>query len=393
MERRMMLSVTAPEMAAAMPSFQIVTEVSEQVATPMPLRLAPGNRFAEGGFISSPPAAADQALSLVNYQLNADISIGVLLGHGSFLDTNVVLGQATRTEILGTFGVVPRVIDLADGERAALVAIEVKTDDGLGASAADEGGLITINSILAPTSPGMESKSGESLLAQQATQSAPEQGSRAHAKSAGAETSLHEISGEWARAVVFEIAGGEPILESLQAMKSQDAPVTATAQGSTEQANESNTFGAKPTATQSSAPAADRQTSIGTETDDLNDMASASTGIASLSSEDVNIDGAAQSGVAVVLKERALPAGATAVPLAATADEAVAAAFDQIGDGELALPSPSTDRLRLEGWLSGTPLLLMFALERVTARNTRRRRASDGAVEVGRPHTQKTTLC
>ena len=83
--------------------------------------------------------------------------------------------------------------------------------------------------------------------------------------------------------------------------------------------------------------------------------------------------------------EGALDAGASLTPVDKKRDEAVEAAFDQLGDSEYALPSPSSDRVRLQSWLSGTPLLLMLALERMTARKSRRRRATDSIVAVVRP--------
>jgi hypothetical protein len=79
-----------------------------------------------------------------------------------------------------------------------------------------------------------------------------------------------------------------------------------------------------------------------------------------------------------------LSAVALSQPISGHHDSAVEAAFNQIGERDYALFSTATDRVRLQSWLSGTPLLLMFALERITARSSWRRRPTDSAVEVVR---------
>jgi hypothetical protein len=55
----------------------------------------------------------------------------------------------------------------------------------------------------------------------------------------------------------------------------------------------------------------------------------------------------------------------------------LAAAFDELGGEELELAAPASNYLRLNTWLNGTPLLLIFALERVTARRSRSRSAHE----------------
>jgi hypothetical protein len=65
----------------------------------------------------------------------------------------------------------------------------------------------------------------------------------------------------------------------------------------------------------------------------------------------------------------------------------VEAAFDDIGEVEHAIPSTSADRSPLPSWLSGTPLLLMFALERIASHKSRRRRSRETTIEVVRPRS------
>ena len=75
--------------------------------------------------------------------------------------------------------------------------------------------------------------------------------------------------------------------------------------------------------------------------------------------------------------------GAIAKPADEHPGKSVERPFEQIGDGEYALPSPSTERARLHGWLSGTPLLLLLALEtcgrEIRGGGASRRRQSRGA--------------
>jgi hypothetical protein len=66
-------------------------------------------------------------------------------------------------------------------------------------------------------------------------------------------------------------------------------------------------------------------------------------------------------------------------------DDVLETAFEQIGGSDYALLASSADhRIWLNSWISGMPLLLMFALERVATRNSRQRRASEGTIEAVR---------
>jgi hypothetical protein len=84
-----------------------------------------------------------------------------------------------------------------------------------------------------------------------------------------------------------------------------------------------------------------------------------------------------QAQLGIPLYDRALQGGLLATPAATPAADVLAAAFDELGGEELELAAPASNYLRLNSWLSGTPLLLIFALERVTARRWRSRSAHD----------------
>jgi hypothetical protein len=73
-----------------------------------------------------------------------------------------------------------------------------------------------------------------------------------------------------------------------------------------------------------------------------------------------------------LLDEHAATMNGGVSQVSAHSDDALASAFDQIDGDDLAIASTMSDRVRVN-WLSGTPLLLMFALERVTARKSRNR--------------------
>jgi hypothetical protein len=194
--------------------------------------------------------------------------------------------------------------------------------------------------------------------------------------------SLRELSGEWARAGVFEIAGGEPIAASIERATPQAAPFSApdlnAAQPSANPPSEtekSSRFDA------SARGAADRGTPKEQVSKDANNVLPIDASLSTSASDDL---ATAQLETAV-LQNTSQSRDNLSGKLPTASPATTLAAFEQLGEGRLALPSSFSDNLRLNHWLGSAPLLLIIALERMTARSSRRQRKTDGTIEVGDP--------
>ncbi len=261
-------------------------------------------------------------------------------------------------------GYVPQVFDspaAESGPSPLVQPISVDADGG----ASHEGGAISIQWPTTPTNPGAEPKQPEPSLAALLMDSQDSASTQKPANSNRMTSSAPAVSGEWARAAVFEIAGGEPLAENApshdQRLEPADsAPVHDAPESSSVSDSKSHTL---------------RKASL--------DSAQLPVGSASMNEVEptdviaretlATLDDAALidlTGVALLDEQAATINGGVVTP---HSDDALAAAFDQLGGDDLALASTVSDRVRVN-WLSGTPLLLMFALERFTARKSRNQR-------------------
>jgi hypothetical protein len=181
-------------------------------------------------------------------------------------------------------------------------------------------------------------------------------------------SSAPAVSGEWARAAVFEIAGGEPLAGNAQV---QDERL--------ERADSAPDHDTPESASMSDAKWNLLRKGL--------DTAQVPVDSASLN-EVEPIDTAARETLATLddaalldltsialIDQHAATMNGEVSQVSARSDDAFAAAFDQLGADDLALAATVSDRVRVN-WLSGTPLLLMFALERVTARKSRNRQTN-----------------
>jgi hypothetical protein len=365
-----MLSAASPTLETTWPTISLGSEIGQQISTLRP----PGSIVAtsplEGGFIANVQiwSASDASSVPMSAPYGSNPTIADLLSHGSSFSTDGTANSWSGVPRSG--GYVPRTIDAGgiDAEQSPAT----RPDPGDKVGKPQEGGTISIKSLLASMNPNIEKRHVESAAANSASKSLLQSEFYQRAEPPQAKLAVRAISGEWARAAVFEIAGGEPAVHSGQADNSHDRPVTTANQSApAPEASPPIFFNSNSASTSrdagDAAQTAPRQTTNGLP----------------LPSSTLGDDLTAQS-PANLRNERTSHINALAKPADLQTDEAVVAAFDQIGNGEVALPAPTADRLRLNGWLSGTPLLLMFALERVAAHNARRRHQTDSRHGFGR---------
>jgi hypothetical protein len=370
----MMLSAAAPLVTPAWPTLSLVGEHGQQIMT-----LAPGSIMAttplEGGFISNAQlfGTADTTAIATNAYSSSSPTIADLLSQGPSTLDSVTTRSWTDASSSANSGFVPRVIDSAGTDAEQSPTTLPDSNRNVGARNSQEGGPISIKSLLASINANLETRDDDPALTSSISKPLTPPISSQRSEPTSVKLAVREVSGEWARAAVFEIAGGEPMAARRQADNAHVKPATAATQNApVPQAAPTASFNATSASTNRDAEEAAQTTPTKT-----------TTGLP-LPSSTLGDDVTVQSPVNLH-EERALLIGPMPKSASARSDEAVMAAFDQIGDSELALPSPSADRLPLNGWLSGTPLLLMFALECMTARNSRRRRAAEATLEPARP--------
>jgi hypothetical protein len=241
---------------------------------------------------------------------------------------------------------------------------------------ATEGGWISLRPAVGHEQPGIDPKA-EETLASEATEKRLLRVEAKADESPEADDPVAQISGEWARAAVFEVAGGEPMADTLASRERQIdfAPMSIPSSSSqTTDAAESDAGDeASPTKLRR-----DGKTSAASDVAaDVPSQRTHAEGLRRAVFE--GDDWMQQAQLGAPLYDRASHGGLLATPAAVPTDEVLAAAFDELGGEELELAAPASDYLRLNSWLSGTPLLLIFALDRVTARRSRPRSANDKA--------------
>lgn len=379
-----MLSAASPVFSSAWQALQVGGELDENAS----LNSQQGSSAAiapiEGGYVFGNHLAttADSVLFLNSADLDSSVNIADFVTHDSLGTVNLTLRDWSIYGPSGTGGFVGRIISPGLVAQPSPAVSEPGPNGGPAELVPSEGGLITINPIPGVNRHVNETGRSDSVLTRSPagnwTPNAP-------LESNGAAFTSQSISGEWARAAVFEIAGGEPV-DRLRLDKSQGDPVTAIdpfiAAGST---NDS----AGTDRTPHEARRLENETSVEAAAEPASakiDEAQAGPPLAGLSVSIMNRGGVfgVQPPAGILLSESARRAGSIGEAGDAPSDVAVEAAFHQIGEAESAIPVSSNERVRLDNWLSGAPLLLMLALERVAARNFRRGRTRENAMSVSR---------
>ncbi len=385
-----MLSVALPEIATSWRSFEIGAVASGQTSMPIQIQLATTVPVVEGGYINSAPLLQGTSTShfLVNFGESSPRSLADLISRDSFLDTNAAVGGWVSVDLFGAGDLVPRVIESNTVDADLSLSVQPAPNDSSHAGVPQEGGLISLKPILGPLRPSVEAKDAESSLVMPTTKSLPTADSFGQAESFDTKRAVREISGEWARAAVFEIAGGEPIADTRQRHQPYGKPLAASVWNSAVRATEPTTFHeVNRNAGRAAAPNAADQNPGSTDSEKTSAGKTINPTVSmTLPTAAVGHGAIGESQNAAPVNDGAIRAGKT--PQLPVEPEDIAAAFDKFGSSDLAIPPPSPNGSRLSSWLDGTPLLLMFAFERVTARRSRRRRSTGGAVEVGRPHTR-----
>jgi hypothetical protein len=372
MEGRMMLSTTAPDFAGALPTPLIASgiELDETMLLPIPERHAATSW--EGGFIVGDTLSLVRGdwFSDVQSQPYVPISIEELLGNAPLFDSDATAAQYISLDLFASGGLIPRTFSADVGD--LYVASPISPSSIEASADAEEGGLISLQPMPGPSRPPIEAKDALNSFAQSAVTPIPDVQPDRPAPLSSSQSATRELSGEWARAAVFEIAGGEPEAYYVQSAPSQLKPVAAPVKDSSARSADSIPSGDDHAdAARYVAPTATTRLPIRTVSFRYGDMASH--------------EQTAEMLFAVALNEVLQHAGPVAVPSAALRDEAVTAAFDELGGDELSLPSLSTTGIRLDGWFNNAPVLLLFALERVTARRSRRSPTSGRSAETARP--------
>lgn len=380
----MMLSAASPSVDVSWPQIPIDSGTNQYLFFAAYSVLTGAN--AEGGYIRNnlmlsmdgTNRLTDDASPSINDLLSSGSTFGGFDGFDSDHDGGAI--GLFETGLLA-----PQTIDFTSWQSSFSPTIHPERD--VLANGSEEGGLISLQPILNPGVAAGGNQEIESLG--KAPPVGPDLNHEAEApNSATPEHSLGQISGEWARAVVFEVAGGEPVTENLtmsepqgKSLRSSSAPETRSAQ--TLEKGHGDLEGHQ----SASRRAAVRPGQRAVDSEKPNDVTSRDPAHKPpMQTESENVDLFSQFSrpeIDASLFDR----GArliTSSHLEPTSD-VLAAAFDQIGGVELPAATPSPGNLRLNSWLGGTPLLLILALDRFTARRARARQTSSSATAVERP--------
>jgi hypothetical protein len=384
LEGRMMLSTASPMLSPGWAALQVGGELDDQTWLPAQQRSIATITPIEGGYVFGGYFATDSGSGTwrANDHLNLNITIDGILTQNSTVSLSGTLHDWSSYDASGTGGFVLRVFTPLLITRPVQSISEPQPSGNTAEVVPSEGGLISINPFPGPSNPINEMGRTDSALARSPGQMPP----NGHSAPKGAASTFGSISGEWARAAVFEIAGGEPV-DRLRIDDSQSEAVVVTdsfpADGSDEEAvategsrREARRLGKETTVEANEKPVS----TSANETASNPPLAGLSVSMAREGNE-IGV----QLPTAVLSNGVAPSAGSIMKPVDAPSELAVEAAFEQIGEGESAIPMSPNERVRLDNWLSGAPLLLMLALERVTARNSRRRLASANTVNLSRP--------
>jgi hypothetical protein len=385
LEGRMMLSAaTVTSVTPMTPDAEYFSRLQAEFTATDWILTQPTQELAfEGGFVTAGALYTVSASTQVSglYSNSADLVFSgnasqVLRSHFDsdvtmvdLLDISTPLSPAGGFEVWTEYdwssdtGYVPQVFDSPAAESGLSPVVQPISDE-VGGGASHDGGAISIKWPTTPTNPDVEPKQPEPSLAALLINS---QDSAYGQKPANNNrmSSAPAVSGEWARAAVFEIAGGEPLAENAPSHDQRSQPDDSTSDHSAPES--SNMSDAKSNMLRKDLNIAQVPVDSASVTEVEPTDAAARETLATL-------DDAALLDLTSIalLDEHAATMNGGVSQVSAHSDDALAAAFDQLDGDDLAIASTMSDRVRVN-WLSGTPLLLMFALERVTARKSRNR--------------------
>jgi hypothetical protein len=382
MERRMMLSANAPTVEVSLPSVGLEAGEVRYLFNFGATHVSLVSPMGEGGYVLNAALDLDGAATMTRSYYGEPPTIDSLTNEDSSLGTFGEIGGVESNELFGASGPVPQALDVFTPSGPSPV---VQPDEAAPIADVEEGGWISIKSILDPHGPGVAAKRDGSFTIMGPVKALPL--AKADAEESSVDESLAQVSGEWARAAVFEIAGGEPAAATLTMKEThfEFDPIST----------ESSEAGKAESAAFTDADVERSQANVGDAAADAQERERSAEAASQTSSLDAEQDMAArstleygdelaQAPLGIPLFDRASRATSVANAASLSADDVLAAAFNEFGDAELALAAPSSDNLRLSNWLSSTPLLLIFAVERVTARRSRARQASY-KMEIRRP--------
>ena len=360
MEGRLMLSAAGPDFATLNMSAAHLTLESTGPLIPL-------DKQSEGGFIIadfSPGAAGVDADGAVVGSVLFD-SMSNVLGTRGILLTN---GTNTFSFYDATGAIRPAVIVPNDG---SLETVDTTTVDAVDQSPVpDEGGTIRIESILATIGSSDRASRREPmatpLVEKRVGGSTIPQTSMVESLSDEENT----LTGEWARAVVFEMAGGEP--EAVQSTTQHEHGKTGevkTRFGRSFTSTESDQSHAPETSANDVAAGRDglRQERDGDVRTHAMQESASPPRLDLVHDTSVRVSPASRSGTATAT---AIVAATPGTPADFATDSALEEAFEQLGEHEEAGAHWLADYSGRS--LEAKPLLILLALERIAARNSRR---------------------
>jgi hypothetical protein len=309
----------------------------------------------------------------------SEVALNGQLGGDTLYNTNVnvVLGPAAAVDVpaVNGFDLRPSVIPVWEGRsnRPSIDASVAALRQGPVIS--DEGGPIEIESML-----GSIASLSRPSLQQDVAESAPVDDSEAGDPSlrlaAGLPAEGGAVSGELARAMAFELAGGEPA-EAQRAVRVDRQEATSTPEGS------------RPTSSEPLSSAREEASDVNRvdssaipSPDEMvaGDTASTPGPVGEFASRLPRVVGHAMGPFVgpklVVANVPMAMAPTTAAPL----DRAREEAFEEFATEEVAAGSSLGLEFSLRGALNATPLLMVLALERIAASKSRRIKRHDAFV-------------
>jgi hypothetical protein len=368
MEGRMMLSATGIE------SPQPIPEMTQSTLIPVQISFA-------GAYFNLGPSSPDGGLMLSDTATNVqfDSTIGVTRSNKISLDFNsvdLVTPYAPSralpvydSPLLSGTGLKPEVIAASPNIGSLdLTSLPVVIGPSPSTPGISEGGAIPIHAIFADFRKDSQLASGVKAIASSAAETsvASLASARQHV------TSDNAIAGEWARAMVFEIAGGEPTND----LHTPGAQPTTTS-NSDESLQHSQPLSAVETQQQDGKLATRNAVGQTNEASPLNEMAQRSSDQTDgqfaaserqlLGNEKLTADTSAPITIGQATTENLLTAEHSEAKTFAAA-----AVFDQLAKGNSAIIDQPVDGRSWLRSIGTSPLLMVLALERIAALNSRR---------------------
>ena len=365
MEGRLMLSANASDSAVAaeyttlnLHAAQWTLDANDQPAIVASTR--------DGGFVGTSYSSAGAAFdgNIVSPDgVPAAAGIVVQSINRAVLSTSGTSDTWSLFDSIDTIRPVAIVLD-RDGEINS--AIEQTWAETMGPrTAREEGGAIQIESILARVGT-MEAPRTSELVSRASIEVTARQANRAAQSTAPATSADRAAGGELARAIVFEMAGGEPVARERPEADNRSEP-QAGVEVPLSSTDSHETDAARSLARAAGARAENRPTSR----DDLvdPDFERLREPIFGVQRNERPLRPTSDGSTSVAAGAETLDAGLL-MSAGRVTDSVLAEAFEQLGESEGSTAFSLVDYSRRA--LGATPLLLMLALERIAARNSRR---------------------